>query len=212
MRYLGDDGYERLARETLDAVRLLAQAVSDVDGLESLPAGGAPESTVVCFVSHDPELDLFVLVDELSARGWHAQPQLAYADLPRSVHLTVTAAVASRDRADGRSASSRAGADGRSASSRAEEFPAVLRESVAAARALGPVHVPGELVSVVANLTPAQFTASLVDSMSAALGLGGRNPLPERQAMINALVELAPIPVREAMLAGFLSSLQRPTY
>ena len=190
MRFLGDDGYERLAGETLGAVRLLARAVSDVDGLRLLPASGGPESTVVCFASDDPELDLFVLVDELSARGWYAQPQLAYGDLPRSVHLTVTAAVATR----------------------VGDFDAVLRESVAAARALGPVHVPGELVSVVANLTPAQFTASLVDSMSAALGLGGRNPLPDRQAMINALIELAPVPVREAMLAGFLSSLQRPTY
>ena len=189
MRYLGDDGYQRLASSTLDAVRLLAQAVSDVDGLRLMP-GGEPESTVVCFTSDDPGLDLFVLIDELSLRGWHAQAQLAYADLPRSVHLTVTAAVAGR----------------------AGDFAAVLRESAAAARTLGPVQVPGELLSVVANLTPAQFTATLVDSMSAALGLGGRNPLPDRQAMINALVELAPVPVRETMLAGFLSSLQRPTY
>ena len=145
---------------------------------------------MVCFASDDPGLDLFVLVDELALRGWYAQPQLAYADLPRSVHLTVTAAVAQR----------------------ADEFGPVLQEAAAAARAHGPVQVPGELVSVVANLTPAQFTRSLVDSMSAALGLGGRNPLPDRQALINALVESAPVPVREAMLAGFLSSLQRPTY
>ena len=35
-----------------------------------------------------------MLADELAARGWHTQPQLAYADLPASVHLTVTASVA----------------------------------------------------------------------------------------------------------------------
>jgi sphinganine-1-phosphate aldolase len=65
------------------------------------------------------------LVDELSLRGWHAQPQLADADLPRSIHLTVTAAVADR----------------------AGEFGSVLRQSATAARAMGPVQVPGELVS-----------------------------------------------------------------
>jgi glutamate/tyrosine decarboxylase-like PLP-dependent enzyme len=188
MRFLGDDGYLRLAQSTLDAVRSLAGAVSAVDGLDLLPETG-PQSTVVCFTGRDP--DLFVLVDELSMRGWYAQPQLAYVDLPRSVHLTVTAAVAPR----------------------APEFAAVLGESVAAARAHGPVQVPGDLLAVVAKLTPAQFSSSLVDSMSAALGLGGGGtPLPERQAVINALVELAPVPVREALLAGFLSSLQRPAY
>ena len=36
MRFLGDDGYLRLAQATLDAVRRLAQAVSDVDGLRLL--------------------------------------------------------------------------------------------------------------------------------------------------------------------------------
>jgi glutamate/tyrosine decarboxylase-like PLP-dependent enzyme len=192
MRFLGDDGYLRLAQATLDAARTIAREVSDVDGLVLLPPGTDRESTVVCFASSDPSLDLFVLVDELALRGWHTQPQLAYADLPRSVHLTVTAAAP------------------------AAEFGPVLRDSVAAARAQGPVQVPVELAAVVANLTPAQFSASLVDSMSAALGLGtgsgSGSPLPERQALINALVELAPVPVREAMLAGFLSSLQRPTY
>ena len=49
---------------------------------------------MVVFTSDDAALDLFVLADELALRGWHTQPQLAYADLPRSIHLTVTAAVA----------------------------------------------------------------------------------------------------------------------
>ena len=31
-----------------------------------------------------PGLDLFVLADELAARGWHTQPQLRYGDLPAS--------------------------------------------------------------------------------------------------------------------------------
>ena len=185
-RYLGDDGYLRLASSTLDAVRGIADAVSDVEGLRLFPV----ESTVVAFASDDLTVDPFVLIDELAVRGWHAQAQLAYAGLPRSVHLTVTAAVAPR----------------------IAEFRTVLREAVDAARTAGPVQVPGELLAIVANLTPAQFSPSLVDSLSAALGLGGVSPLPVRRALINALVEATPVPVREAMFAGFLSSLQRPMY
>ncbi len=91
LRHLGDGGYLRLASATLSGVRTLVAAVSTVDGL-SLVA--EPESTVVAFLSTDPALDLFVLADELATRGWHTQPQLAYANLPRTIHLSVTAAVA----------------------------------------------------------------------------------------------------------------------
>ena len=93
LRHLGDDGYLRLAAATRDAVAGLADAVPAVDGLRLM---AEPESTVVCFTSTDPGLDLFVLADELTARGWHTQPQLSYAGLPASVHLTVTASVAPR--------------------------------------------------------------------------------------------------------------------
>jgi sphinganine-1-phosphate aldolase len=195
LRFLGDDGYLRLAQSTLDAVRGLAAAVAEQPGLRLVPGGpSGHESTVVAFTSDDATLDLFVLADELGLRGWHTQPQLAYAGLPRTIHLSVTASVAPK----------------------VDEFRTALGESVVAARAHGPVHVPGELVSVVANLTPEQFSASLVDALSAALGLGGAQagsrPLPDRTAMINALLESAPVPVREALFAGFLSSLLRPTF
>ena len=65
LRHIGDEGYLRLAGQTRDAVTGLADAVSAVTGLRLL----APAQTsVVCFTSDDPGLDLFVLADEL-ARG-----------------------------------------------------------------------------------------------------------------------------------------------
>ena len=60
-----------------------------------------------------PGPDLFVLADELAARGWHTQPQLSYADLPAGVHLTVTAAVAPGSPRSGRAWRSRGGRPGR---------------------------------------------------------------------------------------------------
>ncbi|GAA3200186.1 pyridoxal phosphate-dependent decarboxylase family protein [Dactylosporangium siamense] len=173
LRHLGDDGYLALASTTLAAVRGLAAAVSAVDGLVLLPV----ESTVVAFQSTD--VDLFVLADELTARGWHTQPQFQHGDIAPSVHLTVTAAVEPR----------------------VAEFAADLAESVAAARAHGPVELPPDIFSLVGD----------VSSLAAALGVGsGSSVLPSRMAVINTLLNAAPPAVREQLLVAFLSLLQRP--
>lgn len=189
MRHLGGDGYLRLAATTLQAAGALAAAVSAVPGLRLL---SEPGSTVVAFSSDDPELDLFVLADELTARGWYTQPQLAYAGLPRSIHLTVTASVAPR----------------------APEFAEALRAAAADARAVGPVQLPPDLVAMVNGLSPPELTPDLVATLAGALGVGGpgSGPLPERQATINALLEAAPVAIREAIFVAFLGLLQRPTY
>ncbi|MFI6758729.1 pyridoxal phosphate-dependent decarboxylase family protein [Micromonospora sp. NPDC050417] len=204
LRHIGDTGYLELARTTLAAVRGLAEEVAGIDGLRLL---AEPEATVVCFRSADPALDLFVLVDELTVRGWHTQPQMAYGNLPSSVHLTVTAAVAPR----------------------VADFGADLRAAVAAARAAGPVRLPAELLALAGALTPEQLTPELVAGMAAGLGVGGAAgaggdpvaaedgsgssaPLPERTAMINTLLDAAPVRLRERLLVEFLSLLQRPSY
>jgi hypothetical protein len=146
---------------------------------------------VVCFTSTDPGLDLFVLVDELTARGWHTQPQLAYADLPASVHLTVTASVAPR----------------------VTEFGPALTDAVAAARAAGPVHLPPELLALAGSLTPEALTPELIAGLAAGLGLGaGAGPVPDRMATVNTLLNAAPVRLRERLLVEFVGLLQRPTW
>jgi glutamate/tyrosine decarboxylase-like PLP-dependent enzyme len=88
VRYLGDDGYLALATRTLEAVQALREAVESAPGLRLLPC----DTTVVAFTSD--EVDLFVLADELAVLGWHGQVQFSLGEIPRSIHLTVTAAVA----------------------------------------------------------------------------------------------------------------------
>jgi sphinganine-1-phosphate aldolase len=197
LRHLGDAGYLTLTRRTLAAVRGLAAAVDAVDGLRLL---AEPEATVVCFTADDPGLDLFVLADELTERGWHTQPQMSFGDVPASIHLTVTASVAPK----------------------VDEFGADLVEAVAAARAAGPVRLPDELLAVVGALEPEQLTPELVAGLAAGLGLGGAagagdaaggpGPLPARMAMVNSLLNVAPPALRERLLTEFLSLLQHPTF
>jgi len=114
VRYLGDDGYLALATRTLEAVQALRKAVESVPGLRLLPC----DTTVVAFTSD--EVDLFVLADELAALGWHGQVQFSLGEILRSIHLTVTAAVAPA-------------VDG---------FARDLPVAVAAARSFGPAAVP----------------------------------------------------------------------
>ncbi|MFY1673388.1 pyridoxal phosphate-dependent decarboxylase family protein [Plantactinospora sp. WMMB334] len=189
LRHLGDAGYLALAERTLSAVRGLAAAVSDVPGLRLVAEA---ESTVVCFTSTEPGLDLFVLADELTRRGWHTQPQLSYAGLPATIHLSVTASVAPR----------------------VADFAADLRAAVTDARLAGPVRLPAELLGTLDALAPEQLTPDLVAGLAAGLGLdpaaAGR-PL-ERMALVNTLLEAAPVPLRERLLSEFLGLLQRPAW
>jgi glutamate/tyrosine decarboxylase-like PLP-dependent enzyme len=201
LRSIGDAGYLRLAEQTLDAVRGLAVAVSEVDGLRLL-GEGQPESTVVVFTSIDPALDLFVLADELAQRGWHVQPQFSYGTIPRSVHLTVTAAVAPKVGA----------------------FAAALGDAAGAARALGPAGVPPGAGELLRGIEPSMLTSDVVAGLAAGLGFGGSGsggsgsggsgsggPLPDRMAPVNALLEATPPALRQALLVAFVSLLQRPT-
>ncbi|MFY1578730.1 pyridoxal phosphate-dependent decarboxylase family protein [Verrucosispora sp. WMMD703] len=187
LRHLGDDGYLALTRRTWTAVGTLADAVRATEGLRLV---AEPESTVVCFTADDPTLDLFLLVDELTARGWHTQPQLRYADLPASVHLTVTAAVAPR----------------------VAEFGPALADAVAAARAAGPVELPSDLLAMAGSLTPEALTPELVAGLAEGLGLGGGAGAPDRMAVVNTLLDAAPAAVRERLLVEFVGLLQRPAW
>ncbi|WP_436524105.1 pyridoxal phosphate-dependent decarboxylase family protein [Actinoplanes sp. HUAS TT8] len=177
MRSIGDTGYLSLATATREAVQILSSAVTSVDGVRLY---APPETGVVCLASDG--VDLFVLADELAARGWHTQPQMAYRDLPPTIHLTVTASV--RPTADA--------------------FAADLAAAVAAARARGPVEIP-ELPP----LTPDMITPEFIAGLAEGLGLGGGDF--SRMAEVNSLLNVAPPALREALLTGFLSLLQHPS-
>ncbi|MFI6076052.1 pyridoxal phosphate-dependent decarboxylase family protein [Actinoplanes sp. NPDC051343] len=164
LRTIGDNGYLDLAARTRDAVSILAAAVEQTDGVRLF---APPETTVVCMAGEDT--DLFVLADELAARGWHTQPQMAFGDLPPTIHLTVTAAVAAA----------------------AAEFAPALAEAVAAARSRGPVEIP------LPDLTPEMITPGLVAQMAGRLeGMAAVNSLlnvatPElREALLTAFLSV----------------------
>jgi sphinganine-1-phosphate aldolase len=183
LQRLGRNGYRSLAAQALAATRGLADAVSAVDGLSLLVA--PPESPVVAFRSDDPAVDVFVLADELAAAGWHIQPQMSFGGLGRTAHLTVTAAVEPH----------------------VPEFADALVAAVAAARKKGPALAPFDGLD---TLDPATLTPDVVAELAAAVGLDLTAGSPTNgMATINAVLDAAPVKVREKLLVAVLDLLQR---
>jgi len=78
LHYLGEEGYLRLARETMDATERLIAGISATDGVH---VWGEPEMSVVAIGAH--EHDIFAIGDVLNERGWHFDRQ----DGPPALHL-----------------------------------------------------------------------------------------------------------------------------
>ena len=186
VQHIGLDGYRDLVTTTLAATRRLADGIPARDHL----ALAAPPDSTLLAVQTDDALDVFTLSDEMGERGWFVQPQMAFRDLPATLHLTVSAATA-------------AGVD---------DFLAALDESLAAAVAAGPVVVAPELRAAAAALDPATLDDAAFDGLLAVAGLAGgdgRLAVPKRMAPVNALLDVAPPRLREALLIAFLDRLTR---
>ncbi|HEY6745895.1 MAG TPA: aminotransferase class V-fold PLP-dependent enzyme [Mycobacteriales bacterium] len=84
LRHVGTDGYRELALSARDALLRLAAGVSSVDGLHVL---GVPDTTLLA-VAGSPGVDVFVVADELRARGFYAQVQLSLGALPPTLHFS----------------------------------------------------------------------------------------------------------------------------
>jgi glutamate/tyrosine decarboxylase-like PLP-dependent enzyme len=85
LHYLGEDGYRRLAEQAFDGRVALEAGVRAVPGLTVV---GEPEVTLCAIAAEDPAaLDVFLVGDELRARGWYFDRQSP----PDSLHATVQA-------------------------------------------------------------------------------------------------------------------------
>ena len=184
-RHIGDDGYLRLARQTRTAVESIAAAVTDTPGLRLMAPA---DYMVVCFTGEDPDIDLFVLADELAAAGWHTQPQLPFGAMSASIHLTVTAAVEPT----------------------VERFGPALAAAVAATRERRPPDLPPEMTQLVATMDPDLLTPETVAGLAQRFGLTEADSVAGNMAMVNALLAVAPAAVREKLLIEFVSLLQQP--
>jgi sphinganine-1-phosphate aldolase len=83
MHYLGEEGYLRLAKKTLDASDAILAAIHDMPELRVI---GDPAMSVFAFTSD--VIDVYALGDAMQERGWHLDRQ----QRPPSLHMMITPA------------------------------------------------------------------------------------------------------------------------
>ncbi|MDE0434000.1 MAG: aspartate aminotransferase family protein [Bryobacterales bacterium] len=81
LNFLGEEGYLRLARDTLRAQDLLIEGINSIHGLEIC---GEPELGIITFGSH--QLDMFAVADGLDDLGWVTNRCTE----PPGIHLLLT--------------------------------------------------------------------------------------------------------------------------
>lgn len=82
LHHVGDEGFEEIARRTLEGTR---QFIAGVRGIEGLAVLGQPDFCLVAVAAKDA--GIYHVVDELQDRGWYVQPQVSYKGTPASLHL-----------------------------------------------------------------------------------------------------------------------------
>lgn len=84
IKSLGEEGYMKLAKDTMDATKKLTSAI---DAMPELKVLGKPDMTVFSFAARDPAaVNIYAVGDELQKRGWIAD-RLQF---PPALHLIVT--------------------------------------------------------------------------------------------------------------------------
>lgn len=147
------------------------------------------EASLIAVASDDPDIDVFVVADELRGSGWYLQPQPAFGASPATLHLTVTAAVAQQETA--------------------RMLLAELEKAVERARELGPVRVDPEVVEAAATLDPDALTSEEVEIALALAGVGEGGRLPERMAPVLAVLQELPPRLSARLLPEVIGRLFR---
>lgn len=186
VQHIGADGYRDLVRRTIDGTNALADGVR---GIEHLHLVEEPETSLVV-IGTDDAVDVFTLSDLMLDSGWFVQPQMRFGDEPANLHLTMSAATAES----------------------VPDFLEALRSAVTEAAEAGPIRIDAMLAQAAAELDPDTLDDEAFDGLLALAGLagdGGQVAVPERLGPVNALVDIAPPRVREALMIAFLDRLTR---
>jgi glutamate/tyrosine decarboxylase-like PLP-dependent enzyme len=88
MRYLGEEGYVRTTKASMDATMQFIDGINAIPGLKCLEPNG--ETPLYLFSSTDPSVDIMAVADRLKSQGWYPgrmREPLAIAQAVNPVHL-----------------------------------------------------------------------------------------------------------------------------
>ncbi|MFW6334281.1 MAG: pyridoxal phosphate-dependent decarboxylase family protein, partial [Desulfosalsimonas sp.] len=84
LHYVGDKRYLEFAERKLEAVKQIKAGIESVPELYIL---GSPEMTLISFSSK--QVNIFHIIDEMSARRWYIQPSFSFENIPANIHLSI---------------------------------------------------------------------------------------------------------------------------
>jgi len=179
MHMVGDDGYLELARKKLECMKKL---VAGIEKIPDLRLYGRPEMSLVCATSDTA--NVFHVIDEMKVRGWYIQPQLAFQNSQANIHISINASNVRW----------------------VDEFLVDLAECVEASKDVPPSPVVAMATKAFGSVEPDKLTPDVLSSMLSMAGAQGTK-LPERLAEINEVLNALSVPMREAIVTGFINEL-----
>jgi glutamate/tyrosine decarboxylase-like PLP-dependent enzyme len=178
MRHLGEEGYERIVRETWEATRAMLDGIERIDGIDVLA-----QPDMCMFTLGSTEINIFELDDEMQARGWSLLPQFACGGGPANLHVSVSMSnVPLVDR-----------------------FLIDLRESVEQLRARG-TSIDREALAREVDAIKDRPLGEVFARLAQLAGLGTEG-LPERLGLMNTILDLLPAARRDEILAAYINAL-----
>jgi sphinganine-1-phosphate aldolase len=188
---LGVGGLRQLALKERAATVRLAEAIGDIDGLR---VAAEPAATLLAIAddgrSDDP--DVRVVADEMGMMGWPLQIQPARAELPTTIHITMTGAVADQ----------------------LADLVEALREATDRARRQPRPAVDQALVAAAESIDPTALDEASLDGLLDLAGFrtdeSGVFERPQRQAGTSAMLEAVPPALVERLLIAVLGRVYRP--
>lgn len=179
LNYLGDEGYLKIASETMAATRKLADGIGKMDDLELLA-----EPEMFMFSVKSDTVNVFHVVDEMKERGWYIQPQFSFQNSPKNFHISVNMSNVEHT----------------------DELLRVLEESVQAASGIEEGEMVKSILDAISAMKPEDINEDNIGDMMAMAGVAG-DSLPGRMADINDIMNALSVEHRELLLVEFLNDL-----
>jgi len=176
LRFLGEEGFQRIVRESQDATRRMLEGIASIPAIRVL---GDPEMCMYTIASG--QISVFEMDDEMRARGWRLLPQFACGGGPANLHVSVSHGNVPH----------------------VDAFVTDLREVVAELRRRGPAVDRAAFAAVAAGVAGKPFDEVLM-AVAPLIGITGTD-VPERMAPLNTMLDLLPAATRDELLTAFVN-------
>lgn len=183
-QHFGEAGYQQAVRDCQAATQQLAAGIAAIPSLKVL---GRPVMSLLAFASDTEKLSVFDIAERMKQRGFYLQIQLAAAQSPQSIHVTIT-------------------------HFNTAHIPELLQElrTVVDELLATPPGMP-ELLEMFApeqlQMLMANFSPEMLDSVEEMLGLETQGGLPDDMVLVNNVLNSLKPEQRDVLLKAFVNRM-----